>query len=167
MGTRRHFKGIIRSLHDKFLARNNDLDGYWSLGVLYKDSALAGESSEVTINLLQCTSLPELSYIGDICRPFNKFICEQLDHYGLSLKLINVIEIKISFNVSKITKEQTMSSAWGEIFKVKVELIDDLNKKYTCESQGWCWRNNPDKEQRSIRRNLDTLQKLKYLPQRD
>tara|TARA_R110002110_G_scaffold415718_1_gene654159 strand:- start:626 stop:1186 length:561 start_codon:yes stop_codon:yes gene_type:complete len=147
MAKRKHLKGITNSFHDKFLSRNNDLNGYWALGMLYKDSASAGESSNIIIDLLQCTSEPVLSHTEYLCRFFNVFVCEQLHHYGLSLKYVNEIKITILFNISKVPKEQTMASAWGEIFKIKVELIDDLNKRYIRESKGWCWRHNPQREQ--------------------
>ena len=59
MPRRRELKDLAAGIALKFISRNNDLRGYWALGILFKDLSEIGATC-LSLNLTARKSTPDL-----------------------------------------------------------------------------------------------------------
>ena len=67
MSAYKQLKGIAAGLAGTFISRNNDVDGYWGMGVIYSEVSARGVSA-VTFSLLDGAVSPSLK-CGSLRRP--------------------------------------------------------------------------------------------------
>ena len=151
MPRRKALKGIAFGIASSFSSRNNDVDGYWVLGVLYKLAAEAGVSC-FSLNLKNGESTPSFSFSRRILEPYATFLGDQLKKKGFGWGYVDSVIIAVDFNVSPTKKQVMLKSTWGEPFVCRVRITDDLNRVWSSEARGWCGIHDPIKEHRSTRR---------------
>lgn len=151
MPRRKELKGIAFGIASSFSSRNNDVDGYWALGVLYKLAAEAG-SYCFSLNLKDGESAPAFLFSRRIADPYCAFLGEQLEKKGFAWGHVASAIIAVDFNVSPTKKQIMFKSTWGEPFVCRVHLTDDLNRVWSSEFRGWCGIHDPVREHRSTRR---------------
>lgn len=151
MPRRKQLKSIASGIAGGFSSRNNDVDGYWGMGILYKEANASG-SSKFELNLLTGESIPRFRYSKRVALPYYEFLLKQMKNLGFEEHQVTNAEIEIEFNVSPTKKQIIFKSTWGEPFVCKVSLTDDNNRVWSSEFRDWCGQHNPNKESRSIRR---------------
>jgi hypothetical protein len=57
--------------------------------------------------------------------------------------------IEIDFDVSMPVSSRIKKSTWGEPYRCRAIIVDDLHKEHSWESYGWCGIHNPQKELKS------------------
>ena len=151
MPRRKELNGVAAGLASSFSSRNNDADGYWALGVLYK-LVNEAEANKITIDLMSSKSCPNFKHIKEIASPYYNYLIDQLMKKKFKTQQITSALIEIQFNVAPSAQQIMFKSTWGEPYICRVILTDDLNKQHIKESRGWCGQHDPKKEHRSIRR---------------
>lgn len=151
MPRRKELKGIAFGIASSFSSRNNDVDGYWALGLLYKLAAEAG-SSCFSLNMKSGQSTPAFRFSRRIMEPYATFLGDQLKKKGFEWCHVESAIIVLDFNVSPTKRQVMFKSTWGEPFACRVHLTDDLNRVWSSEIRGWCGIHDPLKEHRSTRR---------------
>lgn len=170
MVRRKELFGVSAAIACWFLCRNNDLEGYWAPGVLYKAAYESGYF-EIKLNLLSKSASPSLDQATKSARHLNTFLLDQLIKRGVPESLVQEATIKIKFNTpptqdhiimlaSSAKKERAPDGKWlinpvyithGEPFSCVVALKDDRQKIYKFQSIGVCRKHDPQLEIRSLR----------------
>jgi len=146
MPRRRQLKGVAAGIASSFISRNNDLDGYWSLGILYKSISETGVFV-ITLNLLTGESSPEFKSSKRVVRPYYEYLLKQIENNGFEIFQISSAIVEIEFNTTQ-SKMLLCRYTWGDPFVCRVSITDDLNKKHVYEDHGCCRKHDPNKERR-------------------
>jgi len=151
MPRRKQLKAIASGIASSFSSRNNDVDGYWGLGVFYKE-AIGSGSNKFSLNLLTGESTPTFKHSKRVALPYYEFLLQQLEKLGFEEYQVTNAVVEVEFNTSPTKRQIMFKSTWGEPFVCKVSLTDDNNRVWSSEFREWCGQHNPSKEGRSTRR---------------
>ena len=151
MPTRKDLKGISAGIAFSFSSRNNDIDGYWAMGILYKVASEAG-TNKFKLNLMSGESDPIFKYSWRVASPYQVYLTDQIEKKGLEEYQVTEAIIDLEFGIQPTTHQETYRPTWGEIFSCRVIITDDLGKKHIFEKRSWCGQHDPKKERRSTRR---------------
>lgn len=144
-------KTIASGIASSFSSRNNDVDGYWGMGIFYKEAINSG-SNNFSLNLITGESTPPFKYSKRIATPYYEFLCQQMEKLGFEEFQVTDAVVEVEFNANPTKRQIIFKSTWGEPFVCKVSLTDDNNRVWSAEFREWCGQHNPNKEGRSIRR---------------
>jgi hypothetical protein len=96
MPKRRYYRGAASRLLLAFVHRNNDVDGYWALGKLYKH-ALKSKTSDVCVDLLAKTiSPPSIEFVGMIDH-FQRLLADLFAGQKLSDEWLKSAIVRLEF----------------------------------------------------------------------
>lgn len=151
MPRRKEFKGIAGGLINSFLSRNNDIDGYWALGLFYQCAAVR-EDFRFELDLLSGKSWPYFEYSERSSKPYRDFLFAQLEKKGFEEVQAKKAIVLINFKTSPTKWHVEHIYTWGEPFVCRVSITDDLDREWFSEIKGWCGQHNLDREIRSTRR---------------
>jgi hypothetical protein len=151
MPRRKEIRGISSGIASSFVSRNNDIDGYWAIGIFYQVASEKGDSKFV-LNLVTGISLPKFKFSKRVAMPYHQYLLTQLEKKGLEEYQVTDAIVELEFNVATTKRHIMYKWTWGEPFKCCVTITDDLGKKHVYEEYGWCGNHDPTKERRSTRR---------------
>ncbi|OUR65890.1 hypothetical protein A9Q79_02595 [Methylophaga sp. 42_25_T18] len=154
MPRRKQLKGIALNLASSFISRNNDVDGYWALGLLYKEAVMSG-TTMFTLNLETGESFPQYKFSKRLSIPYFDFLQDQLKKQGFEREQVVCADIELEFNTAPTSRQIMFKSTWGDPFVCKISLKDDLSRVWHVEVRGWCGQHDALSERRSIRRYTD------------
>lgn len=151
MPARKDMKNVLQGFLSAFVSRNNDIGGYWALGVLYRHAQSHG-TNFIRINLLSSAVTPDNSQ-------FSKYIKAYADYVYLRFSLLRIPRdwlqtgsVSIAFNQPDTDAvNRQIYGHMGEPYICKVEFIDDLGQRRSVETRGRCRKHDPQCEHRSTR----------------
>ncbi|MDG9930060.1 MULTISPECIES: hypothetical protein [unclassified Pseudomonas] len=149
MSRRRTLKGVAAGVSSSFASRNNDIEGYWGLGIIYREIDTAGRSS-VHLDILSGESCPPIRHAERLAETYRSFLFARVKSLGLQEHHISNAAIELAFNIPSTGKDLARQSR-GEAFRCQVSITDDLGKTWVHSHEGRCRRHNPRMEQRSGR----------------
>lgn len=120
MARRRQFRGICRDLVATFTSRNNDLNGYWALG-LFRSLLDEAGLSELSIDLADGTTIPPWSEVGTTAKYYRELL----------LHLMEASQLPRNW-LAKGTMQ--VKTDWLNKMVCKVEVTSDLGKTYSFSS---------------------------------
>lgn len=141
MPRRRELKSIASGMAMHCVSRNNDIGGYWALGILYRFALEAGADC-LRVDIMSDEDLPEAlvlfrrnfrSHYGDKDYRFRHFIA------GLI--------VEFEFESSSRT-ETGDNSTQG---KCHIHVIDDMGKRWSAMACTYCNAHDPAHECKSTR----------------
>ncbi len=156
MRRRSEIGSIASGMVHSFVSRNNDLGGYWGIGVLYLYARQVGELT-VTIDVLGGTVNPsEARLLSIYGRPdFEALIAHYKAMLYAVLRKRNVPECWVAEAVFSIEFESHAARpAYPKIgensqaFVCRLTIKDDLSRERIFRIDGWCWPHNPLREWR-------------------
>jgi len=150
MPRRKELKGIANGLLSSFLSRNNDVDGYWAIGVFYQCAAKYGNNT-FELDLLSGESKPYFQYSKRASEPYRKYLFDQMKKKGFEEFQAVKVLIKFEFDKSSGKRNIERKLTWGEPFVCEISLTDDLDRTWLIQQHSWCGQHNPNKETRSTR----------------
>ncbi|MBN2529807.1 MAG: hypothetical protein JXR76_25680 [Deltaproteobacteria bacterium] len=160
MVNRREIKGIAAGIVGKFSSRNNDIGGYWALGVLYRDAVRNG-STVVQLNLLTGDIQPPIRNAGPLISYFREYLFFRLKAVGFEEYQIKGATVELKFGLKENPNESVLrKDTWGEPYLCRVFLVDDLGKCRSFEKSGWCAQHNSKLERQSARAYEGWRQKI-------
>ena len=149
MARRKDLNGVAAGLVGTFVSRNNDLEGYWSLGRL-RTLADRHQSKEVVIDILRGTaSLPGRD-AAEVSRTYRGWLLERLAKIGIPTDWVKEAKISLQFG-SWEGNAPPPQRTWGDPFVCRVSLVDDQGRTHMAGESGWCAPHNSQRESRSLR----------------
>ena len=149
MASRKQLKNLACGIAGRFVSRNNDLDGYWALGLLYADATASG-TREVHLDLFEAVVALSFTNESRLVAVFRHYCEDQLRNIDLE-RHVRAATIHVSFNVEPEICESLVRTTWGDAFLCEVDITDDLGRRYKATECGYCGIHDPTKERRSTR----------------
>ncbi|ENW17113.1 Uncharacterised protein [Acinetobacter haemolyticus] len=142
----RDLKGLACGLADTFISRNNDIQGYWGIGMLHLELKNRGET-HVELNLLSEQGVPNGVASDAAASRYSTYLANRLAGRPLASALITV-----EFGSFGGYPEPQFSSS-GHPFVCIVRLVSATGKEYSCARTGRSWPHS-SREIRSSRSGL-------------
>ena len=143
-------KNAVQGILGSFVSRNNDVDGYWGIGKLYRSATVAGFNS-VRIDLIERKMLPHLDGFHGMIEKYENLLGKQFpDRHHYSTWLVSA-EITIQFESDA---DQSSIPKWcdsGKPFTCVVSMENEVGAECSVTFYGRCRKHNPFMERRSNR----------------
>lgn len=147
---RKRLKVVAGNVLDYFISRNNDISGYWAMGVLHR-FALNHRVSTIQLDLLNRVIEPTHPHLAS-CLDYPALLLNRiLINNGLSIDVVSRAIIVIEFQVTYDAKRHGISTGYGDPFTCRLIIDDDLGQRRTAFIGGRCAPHNPVLEHRSTR----------------
>jgi len=144
-------KNIAAGLCSSFASRNNDLDGYWSIGKLRSLCERYGRHT-VSLNLLTSSMQPSSSAFSSVLACYRR-VLEKLAYLSrIRLEEITVAYITLDFAPPPSPRATDYKLHWGEPFVLTVTINANGRGPGIMRHVGYCRPHDPARESRSTRR---------------
>ncbi len=145
-----HLTNIASGLCGSFISRNNDLDGYWTIGKL---RLLAGqhERDAVLLDLLAPSMEPPSSGFAPVLARYCRLLAKLARLSGTRLEQITAARITVDFEPTPWPRASYYQPRWGEQFMVTVTIGADGRADGIARQAGYCRPHDPASERRSAR----------------
>ena len=150
MARRKELGSIASAIAGSFNSRNNDVDGYWGIGKLYKLVADLPDK-KVDLELLGKTIQPKSHDFDLMLQIYQKKLLGYLLHRGIPKEWVNTATISIKFEIEFEPKHYYWRSPLGKPCEVKCDLEDDIGRKHIAYAYNNCRPHDPSRETRSGR----------------
>ncbi len=138
----RNLGDLARGLAETFASRNNDVDGYWGIGMLNQE-AVTLAVSRVEFDLVSGQAWPSGTVSRSIASTYSAYISDRLD--GLPIAACN---ITVMFGTFGDAPEPHFPS-YGDPFVCVVRLVSTTGKEYVGTEAGRCAPHSINERQRS------------------
>lgn len=149
MVRRKQLQNLACGIAGRFSSRNNDLDGYWALGLLYAAADVAGTRT-VSLDLVSKVAVPPFYHSTKLLSTYAQYMDEQLEKLNLTGHVF-AARIDVEFNAEPPPYPKEFRITWGEHYIGKVSLTDDLGRVRSSSFHGWCGKHDASREHRSTR----------------
>jgi len=157
MAKRSELKSVANGFLGNFCSRNNDIDGYWALGLFYQ-YVLQSQKNVFEIDLIGASKAQTFNRNFENYR--NAFE-KRLIGLGFTKSFIVKAGVKITFEKTPIKstyinldlRPLNMSLKEATPYICEVYIVSDQQKKYVVKAAGFCWPHDPKREARSTRLN--------------
>jgi hypothetical protein len=148
MPSRKQWTDLVAAISGSFVSRNNDVDGYWALGLLRAQAGSMG-ASDLRLNLLRGTVSPHCEAGVRVARTYQHVLLHQLAVRRMAPERIAEATVVLSFRC----EDRGMSSytTYGEPFQCAVSLEDDRGRMHNRNIVARCAVHDPKTEIRSSR----------------
>lgn len=128
---------VAHDVAHSFGSRNNDLGGYWALGILYS-YALKNNLAPITLNLLDAHS--DVSMLSILSKRYSSMCQRLIQTKEVNYQNITKAELTIDF-CSDIYRQSILVNRFTEnLFKIQVT-IKSNNNVYSRGYSGYCFPN--------------------------
>jgi hypothetical protein len=150
MSRRARLTNIASGLCNSFASRNNDLDGYWSIGKLRLLAEQCGRPA-VSIDLLTSSMQPYSSEFAPVLARYRRLL-EKLAYLSrVRLEEITAAHITLDFAPPPWPRISYYKPHWGEQFILAVTINAEGRAAGIMRHAGYCRPHDPAKESRSTR----------------
>ena len=148
MPRRKELKNIASGLYGSFISRNNDVGGYWGIGKL---SFLAQQSGEqvVRLDLVAKSLTPPSSEFSKLVSGYSSILKKHLSAVGIPDNWVASATIELDFKPERPSGKHIPIATWGSLFKLVVNITDDMKKNHTVSGHSYCGPHTPRKESKS------------------
>lgn len=159
MPRRSELGSIASGLLHSFVSRNNDLDGYWGLGVLYLYAKKVGEL-KVTIDISSdplataAKRLPRIHLQPNfeaLIGHYRTMLHAVMTKRGIPESWVTEAAFIIEFESQDAEPSSPRIGENSEAFACRLSIKDDLGRVHVLHADGWCWPHNPRREMKSAR----------------
>lgn len=133
----KRLKSVAYGVCDHFLSLYNRIDGYWALGVLYKQ-ALNANSKTISINLTDKSIVPSTIEANELLEYFNGFLYKLIDNHNIKRDIIKQAFINIKFDVEESKFDIGSTQLHGKPLICEVVIIDTNKNRYTMNKRDRC-----------------------------
>jgi hypothetical protein len=150
MARRRELGSIASGIIGSFNSRNNDIEGYWGIGKLYKLVALR-EKKTVLIDLKSRVMSPTSNEFDVMLTFYHNMLTRLLEKHKITLAWVTSVSISVEFESTYEDKYHYWRSALGNPCKLKCEILDDNGRKHNAYAYNNCRPHDPSRESQSSR----------------
>ena len=151
MPRRARLKNIAAGLCNSFASRNNDLDGYWSIGKLRLLAEQYGRTT-VSLDLLTSSMQPSSSEFAPVLARYRRLLEKLACLSRIRLEEITAACIALDFAPPPWPRASYYKPHWGEQFVLIVTINADDRAAGIMRHAGYCRPHDPAMESRSTRR---------------
>jgi hypothetical protein len=145
---RRELLDVPHAIAGSFVSRNNDVDGYWSLGLL-RSFADRNQVWSLQFDLVNGATEPEATLLGRVAAAYRSVLVRQLTTRGIARGVVAKALVVLTFNPDA---PHTPSIATeGAPFSCTVLLTDHRGRDFERILIGHCAPHDPRRELRSTR----------------
>ncbi|WP_343729467.1 hypothetical protein [Duganella sp.] len=141
---------IAIGLCGSFTSRNNDLDGYWSIGKLRSLADRHGRTA-VVLDLLTSSIHPSSSEFATVLARYRHLLAKLAGLSRIRLEDITVAHIALDFAPAPWPRISYYKPQWGDQFTVAVTINADGRAAGIAHHGGYCRAHDPVRECRSAR----------------
>jgi len=144
------WKNTASGLLGTFTSRNNDIDGYWGIGIL-RLFAYRHKLSTLTLDLLnrRLSFLPE-SPVGYAEEIYQKWLRSSLKKSKIDIGEVIRADINLRFSTFEEFPD-VIRDTRGEPYVCTVTIVRRGERTYTASKVGCCALHDPKKDRRSTR----------------
>ena len=128
------FNHTAAGLLGKFISRNNDIDGYWGLGVLYMEALASG--NRVVLDLLEGGAQPPSTVCTGAARTWAHYLRAALAGHGLAADALAAATLSIDFGLPAPKRPPYIPH--GDPFECVVRLRSADGRDVTRREIGYC-----------------------------
>ena len=150
MALRRELKGIANAINESFINRNNDFNGYWTIGQL-KSLALDNGITSMTFPLMLSNANPSSGLQNYTACHYANMLKSLLKKQKLPNHWVSNAVIKIDFNPKVELARLHKCTASGEPFQCTCLITSDTGQDYTSIIYERCRPHAAAKEFKSTR----------------
>ena len=150
MSGRAHLTNIAGGLCGSFASRNNELNGYWSIGQLRSLAERHGGSA-VMLDLLASTIHPPSSEFAPVLARYRRLLAKLADLSRIRLEDITTARITLDFAPPPWPRINHDKPEWGDQFTLTVTVNAHGRADGIVHHAGYCRSHNPARETRSTR----------------
>jgi hypothetical protein len=152
MPRRSELNGVASDIVRSFVSRNNDVRGYWALGMLY---AYAKEHSDnmLSIPLVPLELTPSKEPVALVARNYGTKLRSMIESRKLPKSWLTSACIAVQFESTTAKPQFFSTRANGRPFHCQIEIEDDLGRKHAASVAGWCSPHDSNIERQSTRAN--------------
>lgn len=151
MSRKGRLKNVAAGLCDSFASRNNDLDGYWSIGKLRSLAEQYGRTT-VSLDLLTSSIQPSSSEFVPVLARYQRLLEKLANLSRIRIEEIKEASITLDFAPLPWPRASYYKLNWGEQFVLVVTVKADNKATGTMRHAGYCRPHDPAMESRSTRR---------------
>ena len=143
-----HLTNIASGLCGSFASRNNDLDGYWSIGKL---RSLAEQYARTTVmlDLLKSSIHPPSSAFAPVLARYRHLLVKLADLSRIRIEEVTVARITLDFAPAPWPRISYDKPQWGDQFTLTVTIHADGRAAGIVHHAGYCRTHDPARESRS------------------
>ena len=145
MAGRKRLKGVADGLLGSFRSRNNDVDGYWGLGKLYK-FAVDLEIKTVIIDLKMRTMSPSSDEFEPMITFFGEMFDRLLDKHNVSPDRVSSVKIVVVFEAEYVHVHHFRGSGIGKPCNIRCDIEDDRGHHHVAHAYLNCRPHDPLRE---------------------
>lgn len=149
---RSKLRNIANGLLGTFVSRNNDIDGYWGLGMLRSFADSKGVQ-QVTIDLLETNTRPH--FIESCKQHYRVWLWEALAKQSISIESLSTAQIKVSFFSSFDSFPDLVKDTRGLPYECSVEIRVGTRTSSIATRLGVCAPIDPQVDMQSARLTFD------------
>jgi hypothetical protein len=129
-------KHIAGGILGSFVSRNNDVGGYWALGILYAD---ATDSNDVVrLSLLEPSAIPPTPNVQLVAENYAEFLHRALIRKGVAREDLAEVNVEVQFNAAEELGSGRYFYSSGEIFVCTVTIKSKLEQVASMKTLGRC-----------------------------
>jgi len=147
MARRRELKGIASGIAESFNSRNNDVDGYWGVGKLYKlveDS----KKKEVEVDLINLIIVPHSTEFNSLMRTYQEMFFELLQRHIIPAEWIVSVKITACFETVIPEKQHYWRGGLGRPCLITCVITDDNGRTHLAQAYNNCLPHDPNRERK-------------------
>jgi len=148
MARRKELKNIASGLYGSFISRNNDVGGYWGIGKLCLLAQQSGVQI-VRLDLVAKSITPASSEFSKLVFGYSSILKNHLSAVGIPENWLASAIIELDFKPEHPSGKHIPIATWGSLFKLMVNIADDMKKNHTISGHSYCGPHNPRKESKS------------------
>lgn len=141
----RELTSVAQAIVGSFVSRNNDVDGWWAIGVL--ESVLPAPDRALQIDLLAGTSAPDLSGVHSGLRAL------AATWRSVFARLVEIQQVRHAPRQAQLGLRflpVDVSGADLQVFRCEVVVEDDRGRLFTASREGVCRPHDERVERRSV-----------------
>ncbi|MGY8770964.1 MAG: hypothetical protein ACKVH8_21345 [Pirellulales bacterium] len=144
---RKELKNIAGGIVGSFISRNNDIDGYWGLGILYR-FANQRQVDMIQLDLLNLTITPASTKFYPIVRYWNAKLEYHIERRSIPRSWLQSVIVTTKFNQEYEEKYHAWRSALGDPCLCTCEIKVNDGRVYSVTVGTNCWPHDPEREMR-------------------
>lgn len=150
MPRRRELIVVVNAIAGSFASRNNDVNGYWAMGQLYRRAIEVG-SLQVSIHLMPHDDKQIDEPVASVATAYREFLRLLLVKLHLPDYWVSSAAVNVQFESTTGMPEFLGKHAGCRPFHCQAVLVDDRAREHQASSTGWCWPHDPARENQSAR----------------
>ena len=150
MAKRAQFWQVARGVLTSFASRNNDVCGYWGIGVLAKIIQEHG-LARIELPLYPSPMRSNEPVFSALAVRYADLLNAKLIKGGILASWLTHAELVFTFPVAASAQHLLGESAPGQPFECRLEITDERQCSRSFAWLGWCWPQGGGPESRSTR----------------